>query len=197
MIPDFRNWSTSPLPGWTTTATVSATSAISVSACPTPTVSITTTSNAAASASAAARVGRAIPPRRSPAAVERISTPRSEGSNSIRARSPSSDPPERRELGSTASSATLRPRARQAAISAESKVDLPAPGGPVTPTTWPAASPPSSAGDSARISSAASSRSAGGRALEQVQRRRSRAQISLAQARAERRALAAHGLLTV
>ena len=46
MIPAFRNWSTSPEAGWTTTATVSATSATSVSDCPTPTVSITTTSNA-------------------------------------------------------------------------------------------------------------------------------------------------------
>ena len=56
MIPDFRNCSTSPPPGCTTTATVSATSATSVSAWPTPTVSITTTSKAAASAWAAARV---------------------------------------------------------------------------------------------------------------------------------------------
>ncbi len=159
MIPDFRNCSTSPLPGWTTTATVSARSATSVSAWPTPTVSITTTSKAAASASAAARVGRAIPPSRSPAAVERISTPRSEGSNSIRARSPSSDPPERRELGSIASSATVLPRPRQAAIRAERSVDFPAPGGPVTPTTCPGASAPSAAGETSRISAPAWSRS--------------------------------------
>ncbi len=66
MIPAFRNCSTSPEPGCTTTATVSATSATSVSDCPTPTVSITTTSNAAASACAAARVAGASPPSRPP-----------------------------------------------------------------------------------------------------------------------------------
>ncbi len=131
MIPAFRNWSTSPDPGWTTTATVSATSATSVSDWPTPTVSITTTSNAAASAAAAARVAGASPPRRSPAAVERMNTRRSAGSTSIRARSPSSAPPERREVGSTASTATDRPRARHSATSRESSEDLPTPGGPV------------------------------------------------------------------
>ena len=52
---------------------------------------------------------------------------------SIRARSPSSAPPERREVGSTASTATERPRARQSATSRESSDDLPTPGGPVTP----------------------------------------------------------------
>ena len=76
MIPDFRNWSTSPEPGCTTTATVSATSATSVSLWPTPTVSTTTTSNAAASAQAALRVDAASPPRRSAAAVERMKVPR-------------------------------------------------------------------------------------------------------------------------
>jgi len=49
----------------------------------------------------------ARPPRRSPAEVERMNTPRSRASKSIRARSPSSDRPERRELGSTASTATV------------------------------------------------------------------------------------------
>ena len=78
MIPALRNWSTSPDPGCTTTATVSATSATSVSDWPTPTVSMTTTSNAAASAVTAARVAGARPPRRSPAAVERMNTPRSD-----------------------------------------------------------------------------------------------------------------------
>ena len=141
MIPDFRNCSTSPEPGCTTTATASATSATSVSDCPTPTVSITTTSNAHASAEAAARVAGARPPSRSPAAVERMNTRSSAGSRSIRARSPSSEPPERRELGSTASTATERSRARQAATSWESSEDLPTPGGPVTPTICPGASP--------------------------------------------------------
>ena len=133
MIPALRNWSTSPEPGCTATTTVSAASATSVSDCPTPTVSITTTSNAAASAWAAARVAGASPPSRSPAAVERTNSPRSAGSASIRARSPSSAPPERLDVGSTASTATVRPAARQADVSADSSVDLPAPGGPVTP----------------------------------------------------------------
>ncbi len=109
MIPAFRNCSASPEPGWTITATVSAASATSVSDCPTPTVSITTMSKAAASACAAARVAGARPPSRSPAAIERMKMPRSAGSLSIRARSPSSAPPERLEDGSTASTATVRP----------------------------------------------------------------------------------------
>ena len=108
MIPDFRNCRTSPPPGCTTTATVSATSAISVSDWPTPTVSMTTTSNAAASAWAAARVAGARPPSRPPAAIERMKTARSAGSTAIRARSPSSAPPERFDDGSTASTATER-----------------------------------------------------------------------------------------
>ena len=152
MIPAFRNCSASPEPGWTTTATVSAASATSVSDWPTPTVSITTTSNAFASACAAARVAGARPPSRSPAAIERMKTSRSAGSCSIRARSPSSAPPERLDDGSTASTATERPRARHSRSSAESSVDLPTPGGPVTPTTWPAPSP------AAETSSAACSR---------------------------------------
>ena len=135
MIPALRNWSTSPEAGWTTTATVSATSATSVSDWPTPTVSITTTSNAAASAAAAARVAGASPPIRSPAAVERMNTPGSEGSTSIRARSPSSAPPDRFEVGSTARIATVGPRERSSETSRESSEDLPTPGGPVTPIT--------------------------------------------------------------
>ena len=153
MIPAFRNCSTSPDPGCTTTATVSAASATSVSDWPTPTVSITTTSNAAASACAAVRVAGARPPSRSPAAVERMNSPRSPGSASIRIRSPSSAPPERLDVGSTASTATVRPSARQARASADSNVDLPAPGGPVTPTMCERGSPPATAPSSAAISS--------------------------------------------
>ena len=93
MIPAFEELQRVAEPGWTTTATVSATSATSVSDCPTPTVSMTTTSKAAARAVTAARV--AEPDRRdaSPAAVERMNTPRSAGSTSIRARSPRRAPP--------------------------------------------------------------------------------------------------------
>ena len=161
MIPALRNCRASPEPGWTTTAVVSAASATSVSDCPTPTVSITTTSKAAASAWAAARVAGASPPSRSPAAVERMNSPRSAGSASIRARSPSSDPPERLDVGSTASTATVRPSSRQARASALSSVDLPAPGGPVTPTTCAGASPPSREGETSASSAATCSRAAG------------------------------------
>ena len=163
MIPALRNCSTSPAPGWTTTATLSATSPTSVSDWPTPTVSITTRSNVAASAWAAARVAGASPPTWSPAAVERRNTPRSAGSKAIRARSPSSAPPERFEVGSTASTATVRPSARQARTSSDKSDDLPAPGGPVTPTTCAGASPPSAAGETARSSAATSSAPPGAR----------------------------------
>jgi hypothetical protein len=183
MIPDFRNCSTSPLPGCTTTTTVSATSAISVSAWPTPTVSITTTSNAAASACAAARVAEASPPSRSPAAVERIKHPAVGGSNSIRARSPSSEPPERRELGRRRASPPCAP-ARARREQAESSVDLPRPGGPGDPITCPGASPPSAAGETSPaarrlLCARRPRRSRAGSA------RRRRAQVALAQARAE------------
>src|SRR5439155_1350088 len=67
-------------------------------------------------------------------------------------------PPERRDDGSTASTATERPSARQARTSSLSSVDLPAPGGPVIPTMWAGASPPSAAGAVACRSAATSSR---------------------------------------
>ena len=60
------------------------------------------------------------------------------------------------------------------------------------PITCPGASPPSAAGETSRSSAAACSRSAGGGALQQVQRRGRGAQVALAQARAERRSVVAH-----
>src|SRR5690606_31535579 len=54
----------------------------------------------------------------------------------IRTRSPSSAPPENGEEGSTASTPTRRPALRYAVTSAEVDVDLPTPGGPVSPTTY-------------------------------------------------------------
>ena len=53
----------------------------------------------------------------------------------MRARSPSSAPPVRREDGSTASTPTVSPRARARATSTFVRVDLPTPGGPVRPIT--------------------------------------------------------------
>src|SRR5690606_24152840 len=53
----------------------------------------------------------------------------------IRTRSPRTAPPEKGELGSTARTATRKPCARYAAISAEVMVDFPTPGAPVRPIT--------------------------------------------------------------
>ena len=99
-----------PSPGCTTTATVSAASATSVSDWPDPDGLDDDDVERGAPAPARPRAWRgASPPSRSPAAIERMNTPRSAGSDSIRARSPSSAPPERREVGSTASTATRAP----------------------------------------------------------------------------------------
>ena len=53
----------------------------------------------------------------------------------MRARSPSSAPPVRREDGSTAITPTVSPRARARDTSVLVSVDLPTPGGPVRPMT--------------------------------------------------------------
>src|ERR671915_1326689 len=78
----------------------------------------------------------------------------------MRARSPSREPPERLDEGSTARTATVRARSRHSETSADRSVDLPAPGGPVTPTRCAGASPPSSEGEISARSAAAASRSA-------------------------------------
>src|SRR5204862_251538 len=87
-----------------------------------------------------------------------MNTPRSAESVAMRARSPSRAPPVRFEVGSTAKTATLRPALRHARTSSLSSEDLPAPGGPVTPTTCAGASPPSAVGETSRSSAATSSR---------------------------------------
>src|SRR5580704_7968236 len=53
----------------------------------------------------------------------------------MRIRSPSSAPPVNGDVGSTASTATRRPAARNALSSAPVRVDLPTPGAPVRPMT--------------------------------------------------------------
>ncbi len=53
----------------------------------------------------------------------------------MRTRSPSTAPPEKGEDGSTATTAARSPEARMQATRRSTSVDLPAPGGPVTPTT--------------------------------------------------------------
>ena len=141
MIPAFRNWSTSPEPGWTTTATVSATSATSVSDWPdADRLDHDHVERGGQGAGGGARRrGEAAEPVAGRGRADEHSRGRP-GRTSIRARSPSSAPPERREVGSTASTATDRPRARHSATSRESSEDLPTPGGPVMPTMWAGAS---------------------------------------------------------
>jgi hypothetical protein len=51
----------------------------------------------------------------------------------MRTRSPSSAPPEKGLVGSTATMPTVRPARRQCSASASTSVLLPAPGGPVMP----------------------------------------------------------------
>src|SRR3954452_18465527 len=63
-----------------------------------------------------------------------MNTPSSSAYACIRTRSPRSAPPVIGDDGSTATTATLRPRSRNSAMSAATSVDFPAPGGPVIPT---------------------------------------------------------------
>ena len=140
-----------------------------------------------ASAVAAARVAGARPPRRSPAAVERMNTAvvARDRARSARGRR-AATPPERREVGSTASTATERADAASPRTSRDSSEDLPTPGGPVTPTMCPGASPPSAAGETAASSASACARASGRAALDQVEHGRGGAGRSrFAQARPE------------
>src|ERR1700754_2561662 len=142
----------SPAPGASSTTVVSASDTTSTSDCPTPTVSTSTTSQPAASSTRRAwGVAHARPPRWPRVAIERMNTPSSVACSPIRTRSPSSAPPEKGEVGSTARTPTRRPCSRNARTSTDVDVDLPTPGGPVRPTTW--ARPPYGA------SAAATSRS--------------------------------------
>src|SRR5580700_8939607 len=62
-----------------------------------------------------------------------MKTPSSVACSCMRIRSPSSAPPVNGDVGSTASTATRRPAARNARSSAPVTVDLPTPGAPVRP----------------------------------------------------------------
>src|SRR5580700_7696947 len=64
-----------------------------------------------------------------------MKTPSSVACSCMRIRSPSSAPPVNGDVGSTASTATRRPAARNALSSAPVTVDLPTPGAPVRPMT--------------------------------------------------------------
>ena len=89
--------------------------------------------------------------------------PSSLGSCSMRARSPSSEPPERLRTGRPPARRRFARPPRHTATSADSSVDLPAPGGPVTPIRCAGASPPSAAGETSASRAPAASRPAGER----------------------------------
>ena len=65
--------------------------------------------------------------------IDRMNTPSSKACSCIRMRSPSSAPPVTGDEGSTAKTATRKPLLRYSEINAPVVVDLPTPGGPVTP----------------------------------------------------------------
>ena len=65
--------------------------------------------------------------------------------------------------------------------SADRSEDLPAPGGPVTPTRWAGASPPSASGETSASSAAARSRPAGERSSIRFRAAGAAAGVALAQ----------------
>src|SRR5688572_8079149 len=161
----------SPDSGTSTTTTVSAAPVISNSVCPTPTVSTSTRSNPNPSIrSITSRVVVASPPSEPRVAIERMKVPGSVDRSVIRIRSPSSAPPEKGEVGSTATTPTRSPAARYAAATPASSVDFPAPGGPVNPSrralggtacsaSWRNASNPSRSFSTTLIARASATRS--------------------------------------
>src|SRR5712691_5106130 len=67
--------------------------------------------------------------------MDRMNTPSSAAWPCMRIRSPRIAPPLKGEVGSTATMPTLFPWRRRWAVRRSTSVDLPEPGGPVTPTT--------------------------------------------------------------
>src|SRR3990167_5462366 len=134
--PAFIVWMASPDSGTRTTTVVSASFMMSSSVWPTPTVSIRIhcRPNAARSLSTSP-VARASPPSEPRVAMLRMNTPGSSAWDCMRMRSPSTAPPVNGLDGPTAPTPTVAPSARRRAVSRSTTVDLPAPGGPVTPTT--------------------------------------------------------------
>ena len=105
-----------------------------VSAWPTPIVSTMTTSKPAASQrSMVSRVLAATPPSVPEEGEGRTKAAGSAESRFMRVLSPRIEPPLRTDEGSTASTATLWPRAVRLEPSASISVDLPAPGTPLRP----------------------------------------------------------------
>ena len=137
MIPAFRACTASPEPGMSTSSTVSAIPITSTSLCPAPTVSRKTTSlPAASSTSSACSAASARPPRWPRVPIERMKTSGSRKWSLSRMRSPSSAPCENGLEGSTETTPTVISRSRTCRISAETRLDFPTPGGPVTPTEY-------------------------------------------------------------
>src|SRR4029450_12995599 len=135
--PALSAWTSSPRPGTETTITVWARRITSTSSCPTPTVSTRTRLRPAASMrSTASAAARQRPPRAPRVAIERMKTPGSRARSFMRIRSPRIAPPENGEEGSTATTPTVRPRARATSASPRTSVLFPLPGPPVTPTIW-------------------------------------------------------------
>ena len=113
MTPAFSVWIESPDSGTSTTSVVSAALEISSSLCPTPTVSSRMTSIPnPSSTSHTSRVDVASPPNDPRVAIDRIKTPGSSATSSMRIRSPRSAPPVNGDVGSTATMPTRSPALR-------------------------------------------------------------------------------------
>src|SRR5213594_2351607 len=137
MSPAFMAWTESPDSGTRVTTVVSACLMMSSSVCPTPTVSMRIHGKPAASMSLmTSPVAAARPPRLPRVAMLRMKTFGSRVWACIRMRSPRTAPPVNGLEGSTAMMATRSPSARRRVVSLSTSVDLPAPGGPVMPSTW-------------------------------------------------------------
>src|SRR5437773_1190678 len=134
--PAFITCTASPASGTRTTTVVSARRITSSSVCPTPTVSTRMRSMPKASRRRiTSRVARATPPWLPRLARLRMNTPGSRKWACMRMRSPSTAPPLKGLVGSTATTPTRWPAARSRAVMRSLSVDFPAPGGPVTPIT--------------------------------------------------------------
>ena len=135
--PAFIAWTESPDSGTRATTVVSASFTMSSSVCPTPTVSTSTQGNPNASMSlSTSPVAPARPPRLPRVAMLRMNTSGSRVWACMRMRSPRTAPPVNGLDGSTASTPTAAPSARRWLVRRSTRVDLPAPGGPVIPRTW-------------------------------------------------------------
>ena len=170
MIPDFRNCRTSPEPGCTITATVSATSATSVSR-----LADADGLDHDDVEGGRQRLRRGARRRREPAEAPARGRGADEDARGRPGRRRSARGRRAARRPSAATTGRRRGprrcarRRASARTSSPSSVDLPAPGGPVTPTTWPGASPPSAAGETSRSSVGDLPRAAPPSALDEVE----------------------------